>query len=164
MPRTGPSRAFGSGPTQSHLITLWTDGKAAETVRLQFVFSGEVVRELPVFGRYELFTYDPARFPIRVESWAPFRAQVRSDGDTWLETPRIYMPGYRATVNGRTVKASASPEGLVKLPVQAGESTVELSYVGPLELRLAYYASLAGWLGLLGFAARHVWRRRTMPA
>ena len=161
---TGPSRAFGTGAGQSHTITLWTDGATAEEVRLQFVFSGEVPREIPTFARFELVEYDSSRLPIQVESWTPFRARVRSGGDTWLETPRLYLPGYQATVNGKRVKATASPEGLVKIPIPAGESRVELWYAGPLPLRLAYYTSLVAWLALLVFAARALWVGRNQQA
>jgi hypothetical protein len=141
----------------SHVLTLWTDGDTPEEVRVQFVFSGEVARDVPVFARFEFVAFDPARLPVQVESWAPFRARVKSKGDTWLETPRLFLPGYRATVNGRPVKASSSHEGLVKLPVPAGESLVELNYAGPLPLRLAYYTSLVAWFALFWLAVR-VWR------
>jgi hypothetical protein len=85
---------------------------------------------------------------VAIESWTPYRARVTSTGEAWLETPRIFIEGYRAWVDGNPVEASRSPEGLVMIPVPAGASVAELSYQGPFVLRLAYWTALAGWIGL----------------
>jgi hypothetical protein len=158
---SGPSRTFGTGATQTRTITLWTDGAEAERVRLQFVFAGEIPPTVDSFATATLREYSPADLPLQVESWTPLRLRVHSTGDTWLETPRMFLPGYAAKINGEPVRPRVSADGLVRLPVRAGDSVVELSYPGPWYLRLAYYASLAGWIALAGVALAHA--RRPAP-
>ena len=164
MKLSGPSRTFGTGPDQTQTITVWTDGDQAEFIRLQFIFSGPPPVETPGFARYTLDEYDRKQLPIVVESWDPFRARVRSSGDTWLETPRLFMPGYVAKIDGQAVKASASREGLLRMPIRSGEHRIELSYAGPLLLRAAYYTSLAAFAAVLTIVGRTLWVRRRLPA
>ena len=71
---------------------------------------------------------------MRVTSLIPYRATVRSPEAALLETPRMFVPGYAATVNGAPVAVRKSAEGLVAFPVPQGESRVELRFAGPLAL------------------------------
>jgi uncharacterized membrane protein YfhO len=71
---------------------------------------------------------------------------VRSPEAALLESPRMFVPGYAATVNGAAVAVRKSPEGLVAFPVPAGESGVELRFAGPPLLHLAFWLSAAGWV------------------
>ncbi|HWA10160.1 MAG TPA: hypothetical protein VG838_11975 [Opitutaceae bacterium] len=144
-----PSRAFGTRPGMAHGITLWTDGDEPEEVSLAFYFNDvEHAPDVRSFGHYTLTEFDPARFPIQVTQWAPYRARVDSPTAAALETPREFIAGYQARINGRPVPVSRSPDSLVMVPVPAGKSTVEISYRGPLLLRCAYFASAAGGLAL----------------
>ncbi len=144
-----PSRAFGALPGQQRSLTLWTDRDVAEEINLQFFFTGEHPSEtVTEFARYEFREFDPAKLPVVVEKWAPYQARVTAPVSAFLETPRIFTNGYRALVNGQVVEVSKSPDSLVMLPVPAGVSQVELSYVGPAPLRLAYFLSLLGWISL----------------
>lgn len=153
------SHAFGALPGRRRSITLWTDRDVAEDIFLQFFFSERgPADEVKSFGHYVLKEFDPALLPVQVEKWAPYRARVMSRAGAYLETPRLFLDGYRAQVNGRKVAALRSPSALVMIPVPAGASIVELSYEGPLLLRCAYFSSLAGWTLLLLWALRARWR------
>ena len=146
----GPSRAFGALPGQMRTISLWTNGDTPDDLHLQFFFSGDgPVEPVKSFAHYTLREYDPAQLPIVVERWAPYHARVKAPTDAFLETPRIFIAGYRARVNGRPITPMPSPDGLVMLPVPAGDSAVDLFFEGPLVLRCAYYLSLACWTLLL---------------
>jgi hypothetical protein len=146
---TSPSRAFGALPGQQHSLTLWTDGNTSEEINLQFFFTGDHPSdEIAVFARYEFREFDPAGLPVAVENWAPYQARVTTPVPAFLETPRIFLDGYHARVNGQVVDVAKSPDALVMFPVPAGKSQVELSYVGPAPLRLAYFLSLLGWISL----------------
>ena len=153
------STAFGALPGQRRTLLLWTDQAKAEDVTLQFFFNDNSVGKVTDFGRYELAEFDPARLPISVKSWTPYVARTTTAQPAFLETPRLYLDGYRAEVNGRQVPVSRSPDALVMIPVPAGDSEVRLSYPGPVGLRLAYFTSLGGWLVLLALALVSPWRR-----
>ena len=159
---TSPSKAFGTRPGQRRSITLWTDRAVPEEISLHFYFSGEgPANEVKTFGRYTLREFDPSQLPISVEKWAPYRARVKAPGPALLETPRLFLDGYQARVNGRAVVVQKSPDSLVMFPVPAGESTVELSYSAPWAVRTAYFFSLGGWLLLIAWWGREKWRTRS---
>ena len=151
LPLSGESRAFGAGPESSHVIPLWTTLDVAEDVQLQFVptENGHTPMEYARFARFELRPYDRKDLPVQLESFFPYRATVRSDEPVYLETPKLYVPKYLATVDGANVPVQVSPDGYVLLPIEAGIHNVTLKYVPPIALRLSYWIGLAGWLGFL---------------
>jgi hypothetical protein len=75
---------------------------------------------------------------------------------------RLAWPGYSATVDGATVEPSTSAEGLIQLPVPAGRSTVELSYIAP---GLAVGGLASGIAGVLasGYSVFWLVRRQRSP-
>jgi hypothetical protein len=156
MQLSGPSTAFGALPSSRRSVSLRVSTAPAEDVLLQFVANDPLPGDLPDFGRFVLREYDAAHLPVVVESWAPYRAHVTSAAATWLETPRIYLPGYRARVNGKSVAPRRSPSGLVMFPLEPGENAVVLDYPGPFPLRIACLLSLGAWaaVGLLALRPR----------
>jgi hypothetical protein len=153
LPLAGERKAFGAGSDAEKTIALWTSAATAQTLELRFIptASGAVTSTYIPFARYRFAAYDPGSLPIRVDSLIPLRAVVRSPGPAHLETPRMFVPGYVATVNGAPVTVKKSREGLVTFPVPAGESRVELRFAGPVALNVAFWLSLAGWI--IGAAA-----------
>jgi hypothetical protein len=150
LPMSGESLGFGSRRANSHAIPLWTTNPAGDEVALRFIptASGARVTDFADFGSYTLEQVDPSRLPVEITSLMPFRATVRSSAPAWLETLRMFMPGYAATVDGRPADVRPSPDGLVMVRVAPGVHAVELRYAGPLPLRLSYWAALATWAGL----------------
>ena len=153
LPLAGERKAFGAGPDAEKTIALWTSDSTAQTLELRFIPTapGAVTSTYIPFARYRFAAYDPGSLPIRVDSLIPLRAVVRSPGPAQLETPRMSVPGYVAIVNGTPVTINKSREGLVTFPVPTGESRVELRFVGPVALGVAFWLSLAGWI--IGAAA-----------
>jgi hypothetical protein len=148
LPSGGGPWAFGSGPENSRIIPLWTSLDRPETVRLQFVATGAAARPLQyaAFARFELRPYELAQLPIQVESLLPYQASVRSDRPAYLETPRLLIEGYQATVDGAPVPVDRSVDGLAIVPIPAGLHQVSLSYVAPLRVRVAYWFGLGAWV------------------
>ena len=69
----------------------------------------------------------------------------------FVETGRVWLPGYEATVDGRPAVVKVSPARLAVVPVPAGQPTVELRYRGMGELWVAWCLSAFSWGGLIGF-------------
>jgi hypothetical protein len=101
---------------------------------------------------------------VKTISFFPYRAEVAVDQPVLLETPRVLIPGYRATVNGRPVAVQPSAEKLVTIALPPGRNTVELTYEGTTRLKLALAGSAAAWLALIAAGIREVWSRRKSPA
>jgi hypothetical protein len=162
LPASGERLAFGSGPTNSNVIPLWSTDPAGDEVTLRFIPTAPGARagDFADFGQFTLAPIDFDHAPVVITSLLPFRATVRSGADGWLETPRMFMPGYTATVDLRPASVSSSPAGLAMVPVPAGLHRVELRYPGPGLLRLSYWAALAAWTGLLVLAGSRLLARR----
>ncbi len=145
--RRGPSLAFGSGPTSSHVFPVAVNEPGPVAPTCMFVAAHRAGASLP-FARFRLYAYDRDRLPIAVESWIPYRARVTAPRAAYLETPRMWLKGWRATVNGHWTATIRSAENLVMVPVGAGVSQVTLEYSPPLGLVAAFWLGALGWTGL----------------
>ena len=158
LPVSGESRGFGSNEANSHALPLWTSGPGGDEVTLRFIPTepGAKTEDFVDFGSYSLRQFDPAHAPVTLNSLMPFRATVRTDDSAWLETPRMYLPGYTATVDGHPVPVLPSPAGLAAIPLRPGSHAVELLFPGPLFLRVSYWLALASWAAVLTALAAQI--------
>ncbi len=163
LPDYGGAESFGIGGRHSGLIPVWTSIPSGDDVWVRFFPYGTAgpAESLQPFARVTWMDYDPARLPVRISSWIPYRARVVSPEAAWLETPRMYQRAYRATANGQETPVRKSSEGLVEVRVPAGTSEVTLAYRAPAGLSALFWISLGSialvW-GALGVGAV----RRTM--
>jgi hypothetical protein len=148
LPRDGGPAAFGSAPGQGNFITLATGGETPETVRWRFHAANPSARVPIRFARVRVIEFDRSQLPVRMESLLPYRAAVRSPAAAWLETPRMYLPGYTAIVDGSVAEVQRSRQGLAMIRVPPGVSHVSLSFTGPPILRAALWLAAAAWIGL----------------
>lgn len=148
LPEYGEAQSFGLAAGHPSFFPLHTSSSSAEPIEVTLVPADQT--QLPgLQGRVWLHIaeYPPAALPVQVESWLPYRATVQADGPAWLETPRMYQRGYRAEVDGRAVEVKGSAQGLACFPVPAGHSTVELRYIAPAGLALAFWVSFLAVFG-----------------
>jgi hypothetical protein len=168
-----------------HPISLWTTGSEPDEVEVKFLEAAAGAGN----GAFADFTFkeiDQGRLPVVLESLVPLRLRVQAPEACYVETPRLFIDGYSATVNGADVRVQGSPDGLAMLAVPEGRSTVEVRYVGPESLRVAFRVSLCAFLAagicllflfvrglhpvaeraglLLGRAFSGAWRRRRLLA
>lgn len=151
-------QAFGSLASSSHVVPLFAPGSGPVAPLSMFVaprFEGQTAP----FARFWLYAYDPAKLPVAVTSWIPYRARVTAQRASYVESPRVWLNGWRAWVNGVQVAAQRSPENLVMVAVPAGASWVELRYEPPLALAAAFWMGAAGWssLAALGLLQLALW-------
>jgi hypothetical protein len=150
LPLSGEPRAFGSGPESSRVIPLWTTSDHAEVVQLRFApdpSAGPISQYTP-FARFEVRPYQREQLPVQVESLIPYRARVHAAERAFLETPRLEIRGYEATVDDHPVSIEQSPDGDVMLPLEAGNHRVEVRYEAPFPVRASYWLGVAGWVAL----------------
>lgn len=153
LPDAGWQDAFGVGQRRSKTLSLWNSGPETEVVRMSFqrpAASGE----FGDFGRLFVSHYRPELAPVRVLSLRPYRVEVTMPTPGWLESPRAYLPGYTAKVDGREVATDLSPRWLVRVPLEAGRHLVELEYRGTWIFRITWWLSAAAWAGTLVWLAR----------
>jgi len=143
LPEHGGPRAFGAGGEHISVLPLRTTSGAEDLVVRYYPVDppGGDQTPPPSVGAVRLLSYDRASLPVRVDGWIPYRAEVRSRTDAWLETPRVYQTGYIATVNRRPAEVRESPDSLVCVAVPKGDSTVELDYRPPAGMRAFFWIS-----------------------
>lgn len=156
LPSSGADRSFGSGPTNGRVIAIRNAGGATERVQVCFTPRGERWAGPEVFSAFARVSNDDIGATprvIRLKSLLPFEAEVNSGRPAVLESPRMYIPGYRATVDGHPVDVRRTGNGLVSFPVPAGVSEVRLDYRGGWPLRIAYWLSAGGWLAFAAWTS-----------
>jgi len=143
------SRAFGLMLGNTDGFPIWIQGDTTEALDLRFMLAEPPTYRPPRdFLSIFDYSYRPDQLPIRVHTFAPYRVSLKSPEAGLLETPRVFVAGYRANVNGQGVEAIRSTDGLVAIPVPAGPSEVTLSYPGRPLLQISYWLSIATWFGL----------------
>jgi hypothetical protein len=103
-------------------------------------------------GRARLLGSDPEHLTIQADVARPTMATVATG----------WSPKWHASVDGRAVAPSRSPDGLLALPLPAGASTVGLEFRPDRWGRLGGAATLLTLVGLAALAGR--WWRRRAPA
>ena len=149
----GPPLAFGALPTSSKVIPLEA-ARTGQELTARYFPDGYSMRKRYAFARYWLFRYAPADLPVVVRSWIPYRAETEVAVPAWLETPRIWLKGYRAQVNGRPAAVRRSPENLVMVELPPGRSDVTLTYQAPWWLRLSFWSCAGAWLVVIAASFR----------
>jgi len=165
MPESGGARAFGAGPQSARWVVLWNTSGKRDDLRLRWVPASAAsprLKEGESFARVELWEFTQEQLPVKVRSWTPYRASVRLESEAFLETPRLFVPGYQAMVDGQKTPVEQSPDGLVMVKLRPGEHLVELNYQPALATRVAYFGSTAVWLGFVAWLGwrwmRQLWR------
>ena len=162
LPESGMSAAFGSTPNTSKVMAI--NNSLHRTVEYTWDHALRAGHTLAGDGRLyaavTLSKYDARFSPVQVESLLPFRARINLAVEGVLETPRVFLPGYSAKLDGNPAKIVATPERLVGVGVPAGLHTVEVRYVGTVRVWLAAFVSGAFWVLLV----RSAWRSRESSA
>jgi hypothetical protein len=154
LPMSGYPLAFGTGAHAAHTLIVGNSTDIAEDAVFSFVApAGEILRT-----RVLAAPIVPDDLVIRVESWTPFSAVVKADRACFLETPKLFVPGYQASVDHAPEAVISSANGLVAVPVPRGEHLVQIAYKGSTALRASYYVSITGWLAVLGFVGALAFR------
>lgn len=160
-----PARAFGALPTSSHILSFAL--VADKEAELQMVFISEGQIRIPEFNfaRYWLYTFEPGDMAVVLTSLMPYRARVDTALPVYLETPRMWLRGYEAKVNGKAVPTVRSHQNLVMVPLEPGPSEVALDYRPPWWLSISFWLFALGWLALAALGLRRTCQRaRTAPA
>jgi len=145
IPTFGEVRAFGAKPESDRTIVARFRGEPAQRVAILSKPPGTRMRIWPFAGERDL--------PLRLASLMPLKVKLQDPSPAAvLETPRMFIPGYTARVDGRATAVQRLPDGLAGVPLPAGAREIVVEYPGPFGLRGLYYAALAAWTLLAGAA------------
>jgi hypothetical protein len=152
LPSSGSPKSFGALPTSGRVIALRDTSGQPDSLGIRFFPNSDSSGEWPTlhepFARVTLERFEGVDHVVQLISLTPFHAVVRAERDAILETPRVRVPGYRASVNGRKAAVLTTPDDLVGVRVPAGTSDVRVDYRGSPALRFTYWLSACAWFAL----------------
>jgi hypothetical protein len=154
LPAAGSSEGFGMLGGQPRSISVWTDGDGPELIEVHLNLSETDTLAGRDFAQYTLQEVRPSDLPIRLVGLLPlhFTADAPGAGYT-VETPRQFLFGYEATVNGRPMRTLVSPNRQVMVPVPPGHSDVVVRYRGSSLVLTSFWLSAACWFGFFAWIA-----------
>jgi hypothetical protein len=162
LPESGLTEAFGTGPNHARHLVMWNSGSRPENYWYQALREpgNDIDANGGVYAEVTVSPYVPARSAIRLESLYPWRARTDYPAEAWLETHRVFLPGYEVRVDGAPVAPAGirtSANGLLEVRIPPGAHRVELFYRGSARWWVAWAVSLLAW----GGAGVRLWRSRS---
>ena len=145
--------SFGVAASRPKVLAFWNTASSPLALHWSYNASTPPAEGKPFgdFARVSFRLYRPDELQIKPRGLIPYRAEVSLEKAAYLETPRVFIPGYRATVNGREVPVEKSPEQLAMIRLEPGRNDVVIAYRGTPRLWTGFAISLAT------FASGLVW-------
>jgi hypothetical protein len=154
----GDEKSFGVEAGRPKTLAFWNSLPEPQEINLTFLMDAAKPDFGDRFAKVKVQHYRPEDLQIQTLGLMPYRARVNVAVPSFLETPRVYIPGYQAKVDGRRVRVDVSPDHLAMIRVEPGVREVELSYHPTAEMKLAGLLSAGGWLGVIGCGIRRGFR------
>ena len=163
LPSSGEAKAFGFAAGNRRDITLWSSNPAGDEVRLRFIpQNGTPASAFSDFGTFAL-REDSQR--LNITSLVPLALTGYAPEPVNLESPRVYMPGYRSTVDGVPAPVTSSAAGLATVALEKeGRHEVRLWFQAPVKLELSYWTALLCWLAVLTYAVAGLLKTKSSAA
>ena len=160
LPDSGLGLAFGTGLRRSRVVSIVnsTDQAAHYHLTMPRGAGNSIAGNGDFFADVFVSHFEPMKASVRVGSLFPYRVVAAVEEKGWIETSRVWLPGYRATLDGQPAEIGVSKQSLAMVAVSPGRHTLELRYVGTWKLWTALVVSGLTWLGWLGMMARRVYR------
>jgi hypothetical protein len=160
LPGSVGPKGFGMDPGNNPALVLFTTSSRPEHVELTLDNLAATNWEWTDFADFTLEEIDHTTLPLQLVQLVPFLVcRFDSPQECWLETPRMYINGYTALVDGKPAEVVRSLESQVAVAVPAGKHTLELRYPGSRLLHNLFFLGLWSWVGVLAVCVtRWTWQ------
>jgi hypothetical protein len=151
LPESGYPQGFGAAVGNSRSLALWSSASVDQSVKMRFRPTDPAAwKPGEIFAHVNWGAFELRDLSVRTVSLVPaYRAQTDVQSAAWLETPRTWVPGYKAWRNGRPVDPIQSKNNLVAVPLEAGHNSIVVRFVGSQALQLCFAVSVAAWIALI---------------
>jgi hypothetical protein len=144
---------------------LWTTGDSPIDAQLRLIpIGGTVLLPNQPVARFQLVDTTATSAEAQLRSLIPLVIVTDADRPAILQTPRMYLPHYQATINGQHGETIRTSSGLLGVVVPPTRSEVTVVYRPPSLLQVSYFATWLGWIALpilIGYA--YLRRPRATP-
>ncbi|HEU5079610.1 MAG TPA: hypothetical protein VFT72_10360 [Opitutaceae bacterium] len=161
LPSSGEAKSFGTIPPHSPVLPLWTSSPTPEVITIRYI--PETLKYTGgqnTFASFSLVERRRESSQVQVVSWLPLTLDLNVAKPSIVETPRVYIPGYTATVNDAPANVAVSSNGLCEIAIPAGQSHLRLFYQAPFGVRVSYWETLIAWAAALGLTLRLMFQKR----
>lgn len=150
LPNGVATKGFGMNPGNRPELTLFTTSSRAEHITLSLAGRDWQPSD---FADFTLTEIDRSALPVRLIRLVPaLECVFDAPRLCWLETPRMFILGYTARVDGQPAVVAGSPENEVMVLVPAGQHTLELRCTPSPLLRWSFWACVSGWCAMIVLA------------
>jgi hypothetical protein len=136
---------------------LSTSSKKVQLLNIRLASFGKSFKKGLIVAKYRFSEINLNQLPIQLKSLFPYSSTLFANEPLFLKTPRVFIPGYKAVVNGFEVVPLRAKDGTLMIPVahpdleqRIGFQNVTLDYQGTSFMRFSHLVSLLAWF-LLGF-------------
>lgn len=160
LPSFAGAAGFGMDPGNNPELVVFTTSAQAEHVELMVNNITGAKWEWTDLADFTLEEFDRRVLPFQLVGLVPhLTARIEAPQAGWLETPRMFLQGYVARVDGNPAEVVRSPDSLASIAMPAGTHTVELAYPGSPLLHRTFFLALWSWLAVLTMVAvRWCWQ------
>ena len=165
LPESGMGESFGVNENNSRVVVLGNSTDQPQTYKLSQIRDPEnsIAGNGDHFADAVVSKYVPAAATVRVETLMPsYKVAAVVPAAGWIETSRVWLPGYRTLLDGKPAQLRPSHRGLAMVAASPGRHELELTYVGTTKLWAALVVSALCWLGWVAWTVRG-WLRPSAP-
>jgi hypothetical protein len=149
----GGDMAFGAGPGRRHSLLVRNSYPRPKVLQLYFWPQAKWQNQRIGLGTMTSYTVAAADHYFSLDKLLPLEISLDAPYPVVVETPRIFLKGYTATVDGRAAPVIKSPQGLASVSVDQGPHRLQVVFQADPLLKWSYRGAEAAWIFLLGYGA-----------
>jgi hypothetical protein len=147
----GGDMAFGAGPSRRHSLLVRNSDPKKKVLQFYFWPSAESQNAKLRLGTLTSYTVTAADHYLSLEKLLPLEINLDAPYPVVVETPRIFLKGYAATVDGQSATVFKSEQGLVAVSVDKGPHRLQVTFDADPLLKWSYRFAEAAWIFFLGY-------------
>lgn len=149
----GGDEAFGAGPGRRHSLLVRNSDPKPKVLQFYFWPLAKFQNERIGLGTLTSYLVDAPNHYFTLDKLIPLEINLDAPYPVIVETPRIFLRGYAATVDGQPAAVLKSAQGLVSVSVDQGPHRLRVAFEADPLLKWSYRGAEAAWIFLLGYGA-----------
>jgi hypothetical protein len=149
----GGDQAFGAGPGRRHSLLVRNSDLRPKVLQLYFWPQAELQNQRISLGTLTSYTVAASDHYFSLDKLLPLEINLVAPYPVVVETPRIFLKGYTATVDGRAAPVFKSAQGLVAVSVDQGPHQLRVDFEADPLLKWSYRGAEAAWIFLIAYGA-----------
>jgi hypothetical protein len=156
----GGDMAFGAGDARRHSLLVRNSDPTEKVLEFYFWPQADLQKQRISLGRLTSYTVAASNHYFSLDNLMPLEINLDAPYPVVVETPRIFLNGYAATVDGQNAAVFKSPQGLVAVSVDKGSHRLQVAFEADSLLKWSYRLAEGAWSYLIGYGVFLFYRRQ----